>query len=91
MPRPVTISESPRAFKTYYQRKSSADRGRVDIALQRMSADLSHPSLRARAMAGAHGIWEARASDAIRITFEFTGANEIRLRKCCSHQIYRRP
>lgn len=89
-PRPVSIVEVAKAFRTYYKKKTLQDRARVDEALRQMERDIFHRSLRTRKMAGTRSIWEARASDAIRITFEFVDGPGVRLHKCCTHdQAYR--
>lgn len=96
MARPTKILEYPRTFKKGYKRKSTEDQGKVDQALKQMEKDLEYPSLKASPMVGTKGIWEARASDSVRITFEFSSQEAkpepILLRKCCTHQqAYRRP
>ncbi len=53
-----------------YRKLTAADRQRVDRALIRLLEDERHPSLRLRRMQGAVAIWEVRASDDLRITFE---------------------
>jgi hypothetical protein len=88
---PVTVATVAKVFKTGYKRKSLENRTAVDRALERMAQDLSHPSLRARPMTGRPAVWEARANDAVRLTFDFVDPTTIRLRKCCTHEIYRRP
>lgn len=90
-PRPVRFVDVANAFRSYYRKKTPQDQARVDEALQLMERDIFHRLLRTRKMAGTKTIWEARASDAIRITFEFVTGQDVRLHKCCSHdQAYRR-
>lgn len=60
-------------FKRAYQEMQSEDRLRADKALVLLSANLRHPSLRVKKIKGTEGIWEARASQSIRITFEVRG------------------
>lgn len=94
MPRPVKIAAVTRIFKTGYKRKSTQDRDKVKAALDRMELDLAHQSLRVQKMSGTPDLYEARASDSIRITFKFVEGDQsqILLRKCCTHdQAYRRP
>ena len=55
-----------------YRKLTAADRQRVDRALTRLLEDERHPSLRLKRMQGAVAIWEARASDDLRITLERT-------------------
>lgn len=60
-------------FKRAYQEMQSEDRSRADKALVLLAANLRHPSLRVKKIKGTEGIWEARASQSIRITFELHG------------------
>jgi len=57
-------------FLRAYRKLTAADRQRVDRALTRLLEDERHPSLRLKRMQGTAAIWEARASDDLRITFE---------------------
>ena len=60
-------------------------------ALARMQEDINHPSLRVRKIAGSDDIWEARASQSIRISFEHD-TDGLRLRTNCTHdQVFRNP
>jgi mRNA interferase RelE/StbE len=60
-------------FERAYAALSPEDRQQVAQALRLMSADLRHPGLRVKRVRGTKGIWEARASRALRITFETAG------------------
>ena len=60
-------------FQRAYAALSPEDRRQVAQALRLMSADLRHPGLRVKRIRGTKGIWEARASRALRITFETAG------------------
>ena len=60
-------------FKKAYQSLTADDQGRVKKAMRLMSGDLRHPSLRIKRIKGTHGIWEARASKSLRVTFETEG------------------
>ena len=54
-----------------------------------MEQDLNTPSLRTSKLGGRDGIWEARASQSLRITFEIE-KGQIWLRNNCTHdQVYR--
>ena len=57
-------------FGRAYRKFTAMDRRRVDRALTRLLEDERHPSLRLKRMQGTAAIWEARASDDLRITFE---------------------
>jgi mRNA-degrading endonuclease RelE of RelBE toxin-antitoxin system len=60
-------------FKKAYQSLTAGDQGRVQKAIRLMSGDLRHPGLRVKRIKGTQGIWEARASKSLRITFETEG------------------
>ena len=60
-------------FKKAYQTLPVNDQGRVKKAISLISGDLRHPSLRVKRVNGTRGIWEARASKSLRITFETEG------------------
>lgn len=77
-------------FRKAYAALDDPAASRVRRALEPMSSDLRHPGLRVKRMQGAEGIWEARAGDSIRITFEIdedrlllrnVGAHDATLRK----------
>ena len=63
-------------FRRAYKSLSVEERKRIQKALHLMSKDLRHPGLRIKRIRGTHGIWEARASRSLRITFE-VDKNEI--------------
>ena len=52
-----------------YKKLKAQDRRRVDEAVLRFDVDPAHPSLRVKKMQGTGDIWEARASDSLRMTF----------------------
>jgi mRNA interferase RelE/StbE len=61
-------------FHRAYRALTAEDRRRVQNSLRRLAEDPRHPGLRVKKMQGTDGIWEARASRALRITFEMQGA-----------------
>ena len=71
-------------FRRAYRSLTTEDQKRVQNTLRRMSEDLRHPGLRLKRIRGTHGIWEARASRALRLTFEVEG-DKIVLRNVGSH------
>ncbi len=71
-------------FRRAYRSLTVEDQKRVQNALRRMSEDLRYPGLRVKRIRGTHGIWEARASRALRLTFEVEG-DKIVLRNVGSH------
>lgn len=42
-------------------------------AIRNLAADIRYPALRTKKMKGAEGIWEARASRSLRVTFQIEG------------------
>jgi mRNA interferase RelE/StbE len=67
------IFERTTRFERAYAKLTTAQAERVDEAIRRFARDPSHPSLRVKRMAGTEHIWEARASQDLRITFERAG------------------
>jgi len=63
---------------------SAEEQQRIQGALRRMSEDLRHPGLRIKHVRDTRGIWEARASRALRLTFEVDG-DKIILRNVGGH------
>ena len=57
-------------FRQAYSSLEAADQDRVKKALRLMTEDLRYPSLRVKKIQGTKGIWEARASWSLRITFQ---------------------
>ena len=60
-------------FQRAYAALSPGDQKQVQKALRMMGSDLRHPGLGVKRIRGTRGIWEARASRALRITFETEG------------------
>ncbi len=73
-----------RRFRRAYRKLSPEDRKRVGLALRRIAEDPRHPGLHVKRMQGTRGIWEARASRSLRITFEMKG-DDLVLRKVGHH------
>ena len=57
-------------FERDYRLLTKNEHRAADKALRLLEDDLGHPGLRVRRIEGTRAIWEARASRAIRITFE---------------------
>ncbi len=49
---------------------SSTDREKLRRAILKFEEDPSHPSLAVKRVQSTKGLWEARASDSLRFTFE---------------------
>ncbi len=64
------IFERTARFKRAAKMLSVQDRERLTKALLLYEGNPMHPSLGVKRMQGTRGIWEGRASDAIRSTFE---------------------
>ena len=76
-------------FKRDYKKLSSSSRERIEKALFKMEGDLKYPSLQVKKIKGTENIWEARASDSLRITFNLKG-DTIILRTAGEHDILKR-
>jgi mRNA-degrading endonuclease RelE of RelBE toxin-antitoxin system len=57
-------------FRRAYRALTVEGRRRVQNALHRLAENPRHPGLHVKKLQGAGGIWEARASRSLRITFE---------------------
>ena len=87
--RPTEIAGVARAFKKRFSKKSPEHKQAIEEALRLMVEDLNTPSLRVSKMGGRGDIWEARASQSLRITFEID-QGKVWLRTNCTHdQAYR--
>ena len=64
------IFERTTRFKRAAKKLTSQDRVRLAKALVLYEANPSHPSLGIKRVQGTKAIWEGRASDAVRFTFE---------------------
>lgn len=60
-------------FRRAYQELRPEDQALADKAIRFLAADTRHPSLRVKKIQGTEGIWEARVSRNIRMTFEMQG------------------
>jgi mRNA-degrading endonuclease YafQ of YafQ-DinJ toxin-antitoxin module len=52
---------------------TATDAVRVEKALRLLASEPRYPGLRVKRIQGTDGIWEAHASDSLRITFEMDG------------------
>jgi mRNA-degrading endonuclease YafQ of YafQ-DinJ toxin-antitoxin module len=57
-------------FERAYVSLQASDAVRVAKALQLLADDMRHPGLRVKKVQGTRDIWEARASQSLRFTFE---------------------
>ncbi len=78
------IFERTNHFKRAAKKLTIQHRTRLAKALTLYEGDPTHPSLGIKRIQGTRGIWEGRASDAIRFTFEKIEGG-IRLRNVGSH------
>jgi mRNA-degrading endonuclease RelE of RelBE toxin-antitoxin system len=67
-----------------YQRLDSDQQKKIKRAINLMSDNIYHPSLRVKRIQGTKGIWEASATTGLRITFDWEG-DTITLRNCGQH------
>ncbi|OIO37145.1 MAG: hypothetical protein AUJ75_04700 [Candidatus Omnitrophica bacterium CG1_02_49_10] len=77
-------------FKRDYKKLSLEVKEKVQKAILRMGEDLKYPGLRVKKIKGTDSIWEARASQSVRLTFNLQG-NTIILRTVGEHDILKRP
>ncbi|MDO8506270.1 MAG: hypothetical protein Q7S41_01535 [Candidatus Limnocylindria bacterium] len=73
----MLILERTERFKRAAKKLDRLDRERLQRALEGLALDLRHPSLRVKRVQGTDRIWEARASDELRITFEMSERVEL--------------
>lgn len=64
------IFERTTRFKRAAKKLTIQDRERLAKALILYEADPAHPSLGIKRVQGTKGVWEGRASDVVRFTFE---------------------
>ena len=64
------IFERTSHFKRAAKTLTAQERGRLATALLRYEENPSHPSLGVKRVQGTKAIWECRAFDSIRFTFE---------------------
>jgi len=64
------IFERTTRFKRAAKKLTTQHRERLAKALHLYEADPSHPSLGIKRIQGTKGIWEGRATDSVRFTFE---------------------
>jgi mRNA interferase RelE/StbE len=60
-------------FKRAYRGLTAEEQALADKALRLLAENLRHPSLHVKKIKGTEGIWEARVSRSIRLTFEVHG------------------
>ncbi len=77
-------------FKKDFRRLDVTARERVLTALEKFAVSERHPSLGVKKMEGTDAIWELRASDTLRITFQRTG-EVVTLRRTGTHNVLGRP
>lgn len=60
-------------FEQAYEKLTSIDKRSVRKALAQLGNNMKYPGLRVKKMEGRKGVWEARSSKRLRMTFEITG------------------
>lgn len=71
-------------FNDAWSKLTSEEKQLSRKAMDKLVLDIRYPSLRVKKIQGAEGIWEARVSRSIRLTFEIAG-NMIVLRNVGQH------
>ena len=59
-------------FKKAYKALTKDDQERTQKAMRLLVENQRHPSLRVKKLKGVKGIWEARVTQAVRMTFEIS-------------------
>jgi mRNA-degrading endonuclease RelE of RelBE toxin-antitoxin system len=78
-------------FEQAYEKLTVVERRSVREALILLGDDPKHPGLRVKKMEGRKGIWEARPSKRLRMTFEMSGES-ILMRNVGEHdKVLKRP
>ena len=72
-------------FKRDYQSLTQNEKQAIRRALERLKDDLRYPSLRVKKMQGRDDVWEARASEDLRILFVIDKPETLILRTCGHH------
>ena len=72
----MIVEYAPR-FKRAYRKLGREEQRPIAEAIRRFLDDPGHPSLRVKKMQGMPNVWEARASDSLRITFQRDGERVI--------------
>ncbi len=60
-------------FQRAYRALQGDDVRLVEKTLRQLAADPRYPELRVKKMQGRQDVWEARASESLRLTFEMRG------------------
>lgn len=71
-------------FQKAWKELNEDDKELAKKALRNMVSDLRYPALRVKKIKGVEGIWEARVSQTLRITFQIQG-DTIMLRNIGRH------
>jgi len=79
----VKIARTVR-FQKAWKELNEDEKELAKKALRNMASDLRYPALRVKKMKGVEGIWEARVSQTLRITFQVQG-NTVILRNIGRH------
>ncbi len=77
-------------FKKDFKSLPQDVQGRLENTLARYLTNPRHPSLQAKKIQGAPGIWELRVSENYRVTFQMV-AEGILLRRAGTHDVLRHP
>jgi len=85
------VTEVVKEFDSEFVKKDKTVRKKIIKAVGFLSKNPKYPSLQAHKIEGSDGIWEAYADMSYRITFEYIGKGDIRLRRNCNHDILGRP
>jgi len=85
----MTLTYEPSFLRDYASLPESVRR-RAEKQIRLLLQNPRHPSLRARKIQGSTDIYEARVTEAYRMTYKIAG-EALRLRRIGAHEIYRSP
>ena len=78
-------------FEQAYEKLAAAEKRSVGRALARLGDNPKHPGLRVKKLEGKQGVWEARPSKRLRMTFQMVGETIV-VRNVGEHDsVLRRP
>ena len=68
----MRIAQTAR-FKKAWKQLNAEEKALVQKAITNLAMDVRYPALRAKKIKGTVGIWEARVSRSLRLTFQIDG------------------
>ena len=78
-------------FKKAWKQLNEEEKALAHKAIKNLAIDLRYPALRAKKINGTGGIWEARVSRSLRLTFQIDGDTIILRNIGCHDETLERP